>query len=220
MGFLDAIQKDRGQPASVRVGIVTSVNPLVVSVQGTEFTDVGALNGVTPTPGATVALLGQSSVSADGSSWLLLGEIGGSGGGGGEQGLRFASFRNVLYWNAVGEVDVPTFTFTADLAAGRLYQLKATFATFDDTGGSKYPYMRMYIDGNMVWDGWSQDHPLQENVWNDIEAWVRPAADITGGIIKLTAEQILAPVNMGVNALANGIFALFDYGVQDGIVDV
>lgn len=75
MGLLDEIQKDRGQPAIVRIGTVVGTAPLRVSVQGTVFSHVGILNGVSPSLGAVVALLGQSSVSADGSSWLLLGTV-------------------------------------------------------------------------------------------------------------------------------------------------
>jgi hypothetical protein len=75
MSFADQISKDRGQPGTVRIGTVASVVPLVVSVQGSLFTDVGVLAGYVPVVGQTVALLGQSSVSADGSSWLALGAI-------------------------------------------------------------------------------------------------------------------------------------------------
>jgi hypothetical protein len=75
MSFADQIAKDRGQPGTVRVGTVLSVVPLVVSVQGSLFTDVGVLAGFVPVVGQTVALLGQSSVSADGSSWLALGAV-------------------------------------------------------------------------------------------------------------------------------------------------
>lgn len=75
MSFQEAIAKDRGQPATVRVGTVVGVNPVVITVQGTEFEDVGFLNGAPLAIGATVAILGQSSISADGSSWLALGGI-------------------------------------------------------------------------------------------------------------------------------------------------
>lgn len=73
MSFADQISKDRGQPATVRIGTVVSVNPLIVSVQGSLFTDVGSIGQVAV--GDVVALLGQSAVSADGSSWLALGQI-------------------------------------------------------------------------------------------------------------------------------------------------
>ncbi len=73
MTFADTISKDRGQPSTVRIGTVTSLNPLIVSVQGTPFTDVGAIGQLAV--GDVVALLGQSAVSADGSSWLALGNI-------------------------------------------------------------------------------------------------------------------------------------------------
>lgn len=75
MTLADQISKDRGQPATVRIGIVASVSPLVVSVQGTDFQDVGILGWYAPAVGDVVALLGQSAVSADGSSWLVLGEV-------------------------------------------------------------------------------------------------------------------------------------------------
>jgi hypothetical protein len=74
MSFADQIAKDRGQPATVRIGTVRSVSPLVVSVQGASLTNIGALNpGLVV--GDVVALLGQSAVSSDGSSWLALGPL-------------------------------------------------------------------------------------------------------------------------------------------------
>lgn len=75
MSLADQISKDRGQPATVRIGVVTSTLPLIVSVQGTPFEDVGVLDGYIPIVGHVVALLGQSAVSADGSSWLALGHL-------------------------------------------------------------------------------------------------------------------------------------------------
>jgi len=73
VSLADQITKDRGQPATVRIGTVVSVLPLVVSVQGTPFTDVGSVGKLVI--GDVVALLGQSAVSADGSSWLALGYV-------------------------------------------------------------------------------------------------------------------------------------------------
>lgn len=73
MSVADQISKNRGQPATVRIGTVTSVLPLVVSVQGSDFTDVGSTAPLVV--GDVVALLGQSAVSADGSSWLALGNV-------------------------------------------------------------------------------------------------------------------------------------------------
>ena len=77
MNFLDQISKDRGQPATVRIGTVIGVNPLVVSVQGGTFDSesVGVAGFYVPAVGDVVALLGQSAISADGSSWLVLGEV-------------------------------------------------------------------------------------------------------------------------------------------------
>lgn len=75
MGLADEVSKDRGQPATVRIGEVTSLLPFVVSVQGRGFANVGVLNGYIPAVGDVVAVLGQSAVSADGSSWLVLGRI-------------------------------------------------------------------------------------------------------------------------------------------------
>ncbi len=74
MTLADQIIRDRGQPATVRVGTVTAVSPLKVAVQETELLNVGSL---TPdfAVGDVVALLGQSAVSADGSSWLALGSV-------------------------------------------------------------------------------------------------------------------------------------------------
>lgn len=75
MSFANQIIKDRGQPATVRIGIVTQVSPLEVTVQATPYRNVGILGDYSPFLGDVVALLGQSAVSADGSSWLTLGKV-------------------------------------------------------------------------------------------------------------------------------------------------
>jgi hypothetical protein len=75
MSFADQISKDRGQPATVRIGVVATLAPLTVDVQATRFTKVGAISGYSPAVGDVVAMLGQSAVSSDGSSWLVLGQI-------------------------------------------------------------------------------------------------------------------------------------------------
>jgi hypothetical protein len=68
------IQSTPGAPSSVRIGMVTGVNPVVVSLQGTVLDDVGFLGSYVPAVGDSVVLLGQSStVSTDPTSWLALG---------------------------------------------------------------------------------------------------------------------------------------------------
>lgn len=64
-----------GRPAKVRIGTVTSTAPLTVVVQDTAFTGLGFLASYTPVVGHTVALIGQSSISSDQSSWLILGRV-------------------------------------------------------------------------------------------------------------------------------------------------
>lgn len=64
-----------GQPASVRIGVVTSATPLRVNVQGTLFRELGYI-GALPGIGDTVALIGQSSsIGSDPGSWLVLGVV-------------------------------------------------------------------------------------------------------------------------------------------------
>lgn len=75
MSFADQITRDRGQPATVRIGTVVTAVPLVVNVQGTFMEHAGVLGTYLPVVGHVVALLGQSAVSSDGSSWLVLGDI-------------------------------------------------------------------------------------------------------------------------------------------------
>jgi hypothetical protein len=75
-GLAEAVQGAVGQPASVRIGTVDSIDPTVISAQGTPFEDVGFLDGYVPEVGDTVALLGQSSGSgSDPASWLTLGKV-------------------------------------------------------------------------------------------------------------------------------------------------
>jgi hypothetical protein len=47
-----------GQPSSVRIGTVESVNPIVVSIQGTQFANVGVVAAYYPQVGDVVAVLG------------------------------------------------------------------------------------------------------------------------------------------------------------------
>lgn len=75
MTLADQISKNRGQPATVRIGTVITTVPLIVDVQGTFVERAGVLNSYFPVIGDVVALLGQSAVSADGSSWLVLGQV-------------------------------------------------------------------------------------------------------------------------------------------------
>lgn len=75
MSFAAQVAKSRGQPATVRIGVVTSVIPPQVTVQGTVLAQVGFLDGYSPSLGDNVAVLGQSAVSADGSSWLVVGAV-------------------------------------------------------------------------------------------------------------------------------------------------
>lgn len=72
----DAIVDAAGMPATVRVGIVVSVLPLTVSVQGTPFQGLGRI-GTMPAVGDTVLLLGVAvkGSASSGSSWVVLGEI-------------------------------------------------------------------------------------------------------------------------------------------------
>lgn len=75
MSLAGEVSRDRGQPSTVRIGIVAAVAPLQVTLQETVLTNVGVLDGYVPVVGETVALLGQSAISADGSSWLALGKL-------------------------------------------------------------------------------------------------------------------------------------------------
>lgn len=66
-----AVQKDRGEPSKIRMGIIDSTGQVVV--QGTVLENAGILQGYAPVPGDTVAVVGQSAVGTSGSSWLVLG---------------------------------------------------------------------------------------------------------------------------------------------------
>lgn len=78
-GLAEAVQGAVGQPSSVRIGVVDSLDPPVVSVQGVPFHGVGFLRDYNPQVGDSVALLGQSSVvGSDQASWLVLGAVTGT----------------------------------------------------------------------------------------------------------------------------------------------
>lgn len=78
MNLTDEIFDSSGQPATIRIGVVTSTSPFEVTVQGAPFTELGLLN-VAPPPAlnAVVILVGQSvrGSKSSGSSWIVLGEV-------------------------------------------------------------------------------------------------------------------------------------------------
>lgn len=122
MNFTSQISKNRGQPATVRIGIVTQVLPLLIDVQGTILVGVGKLDTYQPMVGDYVALLGQSAVSADGSSWLALGrasvsDVATSGRGAIARGLRITNSSTTTTEVGVLRIDnIPVFE-------GRLYRV-------------------------------------------------------------------------------------------------
>lgn len=75
-GLAEAVHDAAGQPSSVRIGVIESIEPPVVSAQGVPFEDVGFIDGYVPVVGDSVALLGQSSeAGTDPASWLALGKL-------------------------------------------------------------------------------------------------------------------------------------------------
>lgn len=120
MTFAESITRDRGQPATVRIGVVSQTNPLRVLLQATEMRDVGLLSGYRPQVGDTVALLGQSAVSADGSSWLALGSPGGP-----FVGRMARRIRTVSVASAGPETGVIRFD-NLPVVAGRAYHIYTT----------------------------------------------------------------------------------------------
>lgn len=69
-----SVRGSYGQPASIRIGRVTGVNPLQVSVQGVVFNNVGTIGNLVPFVGMAVQLIGQSTANgSDPTSWVVLG---------------------------------------------------------------------------------------------------------------------------------------------------
>lgn len=74
--LVQAVQAVPSQPATVRIGTVVELDPLSVSVQGTVFVGVGKMASYfMPALGDVVALVGQSALTADAASWLVLGRV-------------------------------------------------------------------------------------------------------------------------------------------------
>lgn len=144
MSLADAVAKDRGQPGTVRVGIVVSVSPFQVSAQGTLFRDVGVLGDYAPMVGDVVALLGQSAVSADGSSWLVLGRIGEDGAAQRRLGVIRRGLRTTNSTGTTTEVGVLRID-GIPVAAGRLYRVRtATSMIFSSTVANDLLEARLY----------------------------------------------------------------------------
>lgn len=80
MSMPGAVQKDRGQPALIRVGTIETVDPVSVRIQETVIPAdrVGVLGSYFPVVGDFVAVAGQSAVGSSASSWLILGRDAGT----------------------------------------------------------------------------------------------------------------------------------------------
>lgn len=144
MSLADQISKDRGQPSTVRIGVVTQVFPLEVTVQATPYRNVGVLGDYSPFLGDVVALLGQSAVSADGSSWLTLGKVQsgdlpGTHLGVIARGLRITSSSGTTTEVGVLRIDdIPIFE-------GRLYRVAmATSCIYNSTAANDLMEGRFY----------------------------------------------------------------------------
>lgn len=78
-GLASAVMGAVGQPSSVRVGTVSSVEPLEVNLQGQTYggDSLGVLAGaMIPPAGSAVVLLGQSTTEgSDPASWIALGGV-------------------------------------------------------------------------------------------------------------------------------------------------
>lgn len=98
MTLPNSIQKDRGEPAKVRIGRFADGQ---FTLQETILQDVGVLSAGGPVNGDSVALIGQSAVGTSGTSWLALGHPVAPGG---------ASFRGARL--TVGVTAVPNVTVT------------------------------------------------------------------------------------------------------------
>lgn len=77
-GLAEAMQGAVGQPSSVRIGMVDSVDSTTglpqISLGGTVLDDVGVTNGIVLLAGNPVVLVGQSSqAGSDPASWLAVG---------------------------------------------------------------------------------------------------------------------------------------------------
>lgn len=133
MSFADQISKDRGQPSTVRIGIVTQVFPLLVNLQGTLLREVGILGSYTPMLGDYVALLGQSAVSADGSSWLALGRATPSDAVSTRLGIIARGLRTTTSTTTTTEVGVLRID-NIPVFGGRMYRVQlATTPIFNST---------------------------------------------------------------------------------------
>lgn len=74
--LVQQVQATPSQPATTRVGIVTALSPLTVSVQGSVFIGVGKLTSYfSPAIGDVVVLVGQSALTSDAASWVVVGKV-------------------------------------------------------------------------------------------------------------------------------------------------
>lgn len=132
----DVIQGAAGQPASVRIGVVESIDPLVISAQGAPFDNIGLLNSYGPALGDTVALLGQSSDSgSDPASWLALGAVTGATAGRGLSQILTVAATALLSLTGV-TTDVPGAVLNFNTARPGAVAVVTWFADFEVTGAT------------------------------------------------------------------------------------
>lgn len=151
MNLATQVALDRGQPSIVRIGVVTAVNPVQVSMQGTVLSSPGVLDGYGPTVGDNVAVLGQSAISANGSSWLVLGRVN-------QADLSAPGFGRLVAWYKRETDTIPTGAGAATIGIlrlttftqvpGHLYWLVGQAHCDSDTNGTTMDLtIRLTTDG-------------------------------------------------------------------------
>lgn len=144
MNLATEVSKDRWQPSTVRMGTVVAVNPLQVSVQNRIFKRVGVLSTYTPQVNDVVAVVGQSAVSADGSSWLVLGHASPQDVAAAHIGVLAYGFRTTSSSGTTGETSVLRLD-NIPIFPGRLLRAStATSLIFNSTVAGDLIEARLY----------------------------------------------------------------------------
>lgn len=218
VSFVEQIARDRGQPATVRVGTIVSVDPVQVSIQGTVFNDAGFLGDYAPQLGDVVTVLGQSAVSADGSSWLVLGEASTGPSARADVRVLAATGRDDTFDSATfttTEVVIGgSWNLTVPLPAGHLVELFMTFNLALNTGVANHVTMRIREDsltGTQVFGKHFLLGPGNNYYSQVISAWLYPNLSVDQ-LYVVTAVAPIAGTGQ-FNVAAGDIFIARDHGL-------
>lgn len=212
-----------GRSPDRRTGTVVSFidGALNVQVAGGAVVSAGYLDSYQPTVGDVVAIVLQRS------TWLVIGRLEDSAGGGAPVGgllggKRWLTFANVLITNSGVQQLVPEYAITVPVRAGNLIAVRAQFRARSQSGATTSAPSLAIVEGTVATDpaiyvefAQLQHNPSNNHAINVFCAWHRPA--VTGMQSYVLTMSSPNGVTYEIAHGGGDSFVVINYGAAPGV---